>query len=116
MNQWEVWHDTNWTEFETHSMIFGMLRKHYKGTYIVRGEYTFKTDEGKTYRPDISIFQLVGRGKPAVLRLLIEVKKDGNISPTFAQKSKYELLGVPVLLVTGKEGMNVISLVSPYLD
>lgn len=114
-NQWEVWHDTNWTEFETHSLIFGILRKHCKGNYIVRGEYCFLTADGYQFRPDISIFELVEKGKPAQLKLIIEVKKEGNNLDTFLQTSKYSLLGVPVIVVTGKEGSNILPLVSPYL-
>lgn len=115
-DQWKVWHDTNWTEFETHSLIFGLLRKNLKGRYMVRGEYVFLTADGNQYRPDISIFQLKEKGKPAELVLIIEVKREGSKQDTFVQKSKYESLGVPVLMVTGKEGSNIMELVSTYLS
>ena len=115
-DQWKVWHDTNWTEFETHSLIFGLLRKHLRGQYIVRGEYVFLTADGNQYRPDISIFKVKEKGKPAELILTIEVKKDKSTQYTFAQQTKYELLGVPCLIVTGKEGTNIIDMVTPYLN
>ena len=114
-NQWEVWHDTNWTEFETHSLIFGLLRKNLKGKYIVRGEYVLLTHDKKQYRPDISIFQIREKGKPAELVLIVEVKREGNKQSIQEQKEKYESIGVPVLFVTGKEGPNVMDLVSTYL-
>lgn len=115
-DQWKVWHDTNWTEFETHSQIFGVVRKNLKGKYIVRGEYVFLTKDGKQYRPDIAIFQIKEKGKPADLILTIEVKREGNKTDSFIQKSKYELLGVPCVVITGREGPNVMELISPYLS
>ena len=114
-NQWEVWHDTNWTEFETHSLVFGILRKYLKGKYLVRGEYVFLTKEGQQFRPDISIFQMTTLGKPAELKLTIEVKRDGNTIPSKQQQEKYESLGVPCLIVTGKEGTQILERVSEYL-
>lgn len=114
-NQWEVWHDTNWTEFETHSLIFGIIRKSLKGTYIVRGEYVFLTADGKQFRPDISIFQLTTKGKPAELKLIVEVKREGSKQNTDAQRDKYESLGVPCIFITGKEGPNVMEIISPHL-
>jgi len=115
-DQWKIWHDTNWTEFETHSLIFGILRKTLKGKYIVRGEYTFMTSDGNRFQPDISIFELLERGKPAELILTIEVKKESSRQDTYVQKTKYELLGVPCLVVTGKEGTNIIDMLTPYLN
>lgn len=115
-NQWEVWHDTNWTEFETHSLIFGLIRKNLKGKYLVRGEYVFLTKEGNQYRPDISIFQIKDKGKPAELVLIVEVKKEGSTQAIKEQKEKYESLGVPVVFITGREGSNTMEIIAPYLN
>jgi hypothetical protein len=115
-NNWEIWHDNNWTEFETHSAIFGILRKELKGKYLVRGEYCFLTKDGKQYRPDISIFQVIQKGKPATLRLIIEVKKEGSQINPEVQLKKYSELGVPIILVTGKEGLgNIQNIIEEHL-
>lgn len=116
-NNWEVWHDVSWTEFETHSAIFGVLRKELKGKYFVRGEYVFLSQDGKQIRPDISIFKLEQKGRPAILKLVLEIKRDNAQDNGNTQKKKYEeILGVPCLILTGKEGLqNVLNIVEEYL-
>jgi hypothetical protein len=105
-DNWKAWHDRDWTEFETHSAIFGALRKKHKGTYIVRGQYVFISKDGKQIRPDIAIFKIEEKGRPATLKMVIEVKREGNKLDPSAQCALYEkVLGVPCIVVTGKEGL-----------
>ena len=78
-NNWEVWHELTWTEFELHSAIFGTLRKNLYPEYLVRGEYVFITKDNIQLRPDIAIF-LPKQGKPAELKLIIEIKAEHALS------------------------------------
>lgn len=116
-NNWEVWHELTWTEFELHSAIFGTLRKNLYPKYLVRGEYVFITKDNVQLRPDIAIF-IPHQGKPAELKLIIEIKAEHALSQSplnQQQVAKYEEhLKVPVILAQGKAGLKGI--VSRVMD
>lgn len=117
-NNWEVWHDTNWTEFELHSAVFGHLRKLLYPEYLVRGNYVFITSEEEQLRPDISIFKRI-KGSPAKLILLIEIKRENSqVNKKYIenQYEKYLKLNVPIIYVEGRIGLQLISeQIKPYL-
>lgn len=117
-NNWEVWHDTNWTEFELHSAVFGHLRKHLYPNYLVRGTYVFITAEGEQMRPDIAIFKRL-QGLPAKLELIVEVKGEQSTSSEkqdLKQYEKYKKLGVPLIYVRNRvDFKNVLEEVKKHL-
>lgn len=109
-NNWEVWHEIAWTEFELHSAIFGHLRKNLYPDFLVRGNYTFITKDDDQFRPDISIFKVV-KGSPAKLLLVIEIKGESSTSSKkndLLQVEKYKKLGVPVILTEGRKALQTI--------
>ena len=106
----------DWTEFEVHSLAYGILRKNLFPGYLVRGEHRFSGGGiVPDCVPDISVWKAFPDKDPA-LRFVIEVKKSPNGHGT-AQELKYEeALGVPCVYIRGKdEAYKVMSKVSHLL-
>lgn len=93
-----------WTNFETQSLAYSLLRKHLYPQYLVRGDYKFDT-----CRAEIAIFKALFDKEPK-LRCLVEIGK--------APKDTYEhpVLKVPVVTAVGADdAYKIVNKVQDYL-
>lgn len=93
-----------WTQFETQSLAFAVLRKQLYPEYLVRGDY----GNIRIYKPTVDT-------NNPILKLIVKVEASPN-----ASDSRSELLpaqdNIPVLLlVGGTMAYSVVDLVKPYL-
>lgn len=89
-----------WTQFETQSLAFGLLRKALYPTYLVRGDLGTIT----IYRPTVDITQ------PKELMTIHVMASDSKEQSGFHEKEpgKYVLIG-------GDQAYNILKLVFPLL-
>lgn len=103
-----------WTEFEVHSLAYGILRKNLFPGYLVRGEHRFSGKE-KDCVPDISVWK-AHKDKDPELKFVIEVKKNPNGEGTSQQERYEDILGVPCVYIRGTdEAYKVMQKVSQLL-